>query len=150
MLALVIGLGGALVLTASVLAIAFALVRRAINRAAEALQVEGVELDSGMVRAMVRYRGYRAPGGVHHGGVRVVPARVVLTSRRLHLVQRPQRVGVFERSDLTRFTVSVGNHRLVLHSDAPPGASGSITYVLRVPDPERWVAALRAAGAQAA
>ncbi|MBA3391673.1 MAG: hypothetical protein H0T89_03465 [Deltaproteobacteria bacterium] len=146
MLVLVLSIIGPLVVVAVVLVIVFGAVRRAIDRAAESVAVEGVELDSGPVTVTVRMRDFRAPG-IRSGGIRRVPGRIVLTRRRLHILGRPQRYGIFDRADLDRLTVGIFDGRLHLYSTDPPGATGSIDYRVPIKDPERWVAALTAAGA---
>ena len=47
-------------------------------------------------------------------------------------------------------TVGILDRKLHLRSDDPPGATGSIDFRVALPDPEGWVAALRAAGTRAA
>jgi hypothetical protein len=128
----------------------FAAVGKAIDRAAEALASEGVELDSGRVVATTRMRRFRAPGLYVGGGIRRTPARLVLTKQKLHIVMRPQRYGILERSTLDKFTVGILDGKLHLQSSDPPGATGSVDYRVKLADPEKWVAALTAAGAKPA
>jgi hypothetical protein len=139
-----------LVLVTAALVIVFAAVRKAIDRAAEALAAEGIELDSGPVTATTRMRNFRAANLYSGGGIRRNPARVVLTKQRLYIVQRPQRYGVIDRADLAKLTVGILDGKLHLQSDEPPGASGSIDYRIPLRDPETWVAALAGAGARRA
>ena len=143
-------IAGPLVLVVILLVIVFAAVRKAIDRAAETLSSEGIELDSGQVTLTTRFKSFSAPGIMRYGGIKRVPARLVLTKQRLHIVQRPQRYGIFERSTLDQFTVGTLDGKLHLHSSTPPGASGAIDYRVAVPDTERWVTALAAAGAKRA
>jgi hypothetical protein len=142
-LPIIIGLG----VTLFVFVIVFAAVGKAIDRAAEAL--EGIEKDSGRTVVTVRMKKFRAPGLIA-GGLRRVPARFVLTSKQLHIIMRPQRYGIIERAELGRFTVANLGGQLHLHTEDPPGATGSVDYRATVPDPDAWVAALTAAGARAA
>ncbi len=144
MFPLVLSITGSLVIVGVVLVIVFSAVRRAIDRAAERVAVEGVELDSGPVTVTVRMRDFRAPG-IRSGGLRRVPGRVVLTKRRLHILGRPQRYGIFDRADLDKLAVGILDGRLHLYATDPPGATGSIDYRVRVDNPERWVAAIVAA-----
>ncbi len=141
---------GPLVLVTVVLVIVFAAVRKAIDRAAEGLASEGIELDSGPVTVTTRMRSFRAPGIISAGGIRRNPARVVLTKQRLHILQRPQRYGIIERADLARFTLDNVDGKLRLRSEGPPGASGEIDYRIPVRDLDEWMAALGAAGARRA
>lgn len=138
-----------LVLVTITLVIVFAAIRKAIDRAAEGLAPEGIELDSGRVTATTRMRDFRAPN-IYSGGIRRNPARVVLTKQRLHILQRPQRYGIINRADLARFTVGILDRKLHLHTTDPPGASGSIDYRIAMPDPDLWVRALAEAGARRA
>jgi hypothetical protein len=137
-----------LVLVVAVLALVFAAIRKAIDRAAHALGPEGIEHDSGPVTVTTRMRDFRAPDFYSGGGLRRNPARVVLTKQRLYILQRPQRYGVIDRAGLAKFTVGIVDNKLRLRTDEPPGASGSIDYRIPVRDPETWVGALTAAGAR--
>ncbi|MGE0548851.1 MAG: hypothetical protein AB7O24_20450 [Kofleriaceae bacterium] len=141
---------GPLVAVAAVLVIVFAMIRRAIDRAADALTPEGIELDSGPVTVTTRLRNYRAPGFYSGGAYRRNPARVVLTKQRLYILQRPQRFGVIDRADLAAFTIGILDGKLQLRSDKPPGATGSIDFRIPVRDPDAWVARLASAGASRA
>ncbi len=147
MLLLVLASTGSLAVVGVVLAIVFGAVRRAIDRAAERLAAEGVELDSGPVTVTVRMRDFRTPDSYRSGGIRRAPGRLVLTKRRLHILGRPQRYGIFDRAGLDQLTVGILDGRLHLYAIDPPGATGSIDYRVRIKDPERWVASLTAAGA---
>jgi hypothetical protein len=138
-----------LIIVALVLVLVFGAVRRAIDRAAEALASEGIELDSGPVTLTTRMQSFRSPE-LYGGGLRRTPARLVLTTQRLHLLQRPQRYGILERADLGRFTVGILDGKLHLHSTEPPNATGSIDYRAQVDNPDAWVTALTAAGARRA
>ena len=150
MLYVLVAIVGTLALVASILVIVFGAVRKAVDRAAEALAPEGIELDSGPLKLTVRMRDFRTPTFYSGGGISVVPARVVLTKQRLHLLARPQRYGIIDRSGLGAFTVGVVDGRLHLQATDPPGATGSIDYRIPVRDPDAWVTALRAAGARTA
>lgn len=145
---LVLSILGPLVLVTAVLVIVFAAIRTVIDRAAEALAPEGIELDSGQVTVTTRMRDFRAPDFYSGGGIRRNPARVVLTKQRLYILQRPQRYGVIDRADLAKFAVGILDGKLHLRSDQPPGASGSIDYRIPVRDADSWVAALAGAGAR--
>ncbi len=135
---------GICVLVAAILFVTFAVIGRRIDAAAAALP--GVELDSGRVRLTTRFDGFRSQQ-LRRGGIRTAPARVVLTSTHLHVVERPQRYGRFARADLGRFGVRADGRAVVLRSTDPPGASGTIEYRFPADDAARWVAALTAAGA---
>jgi len=145
-----LAIAGPFLIVVVVLVVVFGAIRKALDRAAEALAPEGVELDSGRVTVTTRYKSFRAPGITHYGGIKRVPARLVLTKQRLHILMRPQRYGIFERSTLDKFTVGTLDGKLHLHSSEPPGASGSVDYRVAVPDVDSWVTALAAAGAKRA
>jgi hypothetical protein len=142
--------GGSLVLVIIVLVAVFAAVRRSIDRAADALKPEGIELDSGRVTLTTRLRDFRAPGIRSGRAIRRTPGRLVLTKQRLYLLCRPQRYGIIDRRELARFTVGIHDGCLHLTTNDPPDASGSIDYRLAVANPGTWVAALQAAGARPA
>lgn len=146
----VLSIVGPLVLVTAVLVIVFAAIRKAIDRAADALAPEGIELDSGRITVTTRLRNYRGPGIYSGGGIRRNPARAVLTKERLYILQRPQRFGVIDRADLAKFTVGTLDGKLHLRSEQPPGATGTIDFRIPVRDPETWVAALAGAGASRA
>ena len=56
---------------------------------------------------------------------------------------------IIARSDLARFTVDIAdNGALRIHSDDPPGATGSIEYRVTLTDAQAWVSALVQAGAR--
>ena len=141
----VLGVVGPLALTAAILFVVFAAIRRGIDADASALG--GVVLDSGITKMTTRFTGFRSEALVR-GGMRRNHVRAVLTSSHLHLVERPQRYGIFERAELSRFTVGVAGDDLHLRSTDPPRAVGEVDYRIAVGDPERWVAALVAAGAR--
>lgn len=132
------------------LILVFALIKRAIARAAEALASEGVELDSGPLTVTTRFKNFRSPEIYLSSAWRRNPGRIVLTKQRLHVLLRPQRYGIIERATLSHFTVDRDGEALRIHSADPPGASGSVTYSARVPDPDAWIAALATAGAKRA
>lgn len=143
---LVVSFAAPIAILVVIFLLVFGAVRKAIDRAAEEIAAEGVELDSGQVTLTTRMTNFRAPGLIS-GGIRRNPARVVLTKQRLHLIQRPQRYGILERTDLKQFTVGTIDGKLHLHTDTPPGATGSVDYRVHVDNPARWVDALAAAGA---
>lgn len=135
------------VLPVAILVVVFAMIRRRIGAAVARLGV--AELDSGTTTMATRFEGFRSER-LTRGGYRRNPARAVLTATHLHLVEVPQHYGVFERSDLTRFTVGIQDGQLWLRSTDPPDATGTIDYRIKVDDPERWVHALVNAGARPA
>lgn len=139
-LAVVGSLGG----TAAILVGVFAAIRRGIDRDAAVLQ--GIELDSGTTKIVTRFDQFRSERLIR-GGYRRNYGRAVLTSTHLHIIERPQRYGIFERADLARFSVGSVDGSLVLCSTDPPEATGTITYEIPLSDPTPWIAALRRAGA---
>lgn len=139
---------GPLTLVATVLTIVFSLVRRAVDRAAAALANEGVVLDSGPLTLTTRYRSFRSAAIYSSSSIQRVPGRIVLTNQRLHLLRRPQRYGVFERSELPKLSVDVFEGMLRIHSDDPPNASGHVDFRAPVTDPQAWLKALVEAGAK--
>ena len=136
---------GPAVATAVILVVVFGRVRRSIASAS----FDEVELDSGLVTMTSRFVGFRSARLIR-SGFRRAPARAVLTASHLHLVERPQRYGVFERRDLVRFTVGESVGGLQLRSEDPSGATGAVEYVVPVADPTRWIEALVHAGARRA
>lgn len=150
MLPLALGLGIPLLVVA-LLGLVFFLIGQALDRARAGLEAEGVVMASKRVRITTRYQNFRAPSLLAAGGIRMNPGYLVLTRERLVVLQRPQRYGIFARADLGRFRVGVAeNGTLQLHSDEPPGATGSVDYRVPVGDAAAWVKALTAAGARAA
>jgi hypothetical protein len=135
------------VLMVGIFVVVFGLIRRRIGVTAGRLGV--AELDSGTTKMVTRFDDFRSERLVR-GGYRRNPVRAVLTATHLHLIEVPQRYGIFERSDLARFTVGIQDGQLWLRSTDPPDATGTIDYRIEVDDPERWVHALLAAGARPA
>lgn len=147
-LPLVLSIVGSMLLVTTVLFAVFAAIRKAIDRAAEALGPEGIELDSGPVIVSTRMRNFRAPKIYSSAAFRRNPARVVLTKQRLYILERPQRFGLFDRSELSSFTVRIVDGTLHLRSEEPPGATGTIEYRVPVRDADTWLARLVEAGAR--
>lgn len=145
MLWILIAVVGSIVLTTAILVVVFVGIRRGIDR--DAQRLDGVVLDSGVTKMTTRFDGFRSEQLVR-GGLRRNHVRAVLTETHLHLVERPQRYGIFRRADLPRFTVGIVEDRLHLRSTDPPEATGTIGYQIDVDDPARWVDALVAAGAR--
>lgn len=145
MLWLLLGVVGSLVVTAAILFVVFAAIRRRIDALANRL--DDVTLDSGVTKMTTRFVGFRAEGLVR-GGLRRNHVRAVLTSSHLHLVEQPQVYGVFEHGELSRFTVGIVGKDLHLRTADPPRAVGEVDYRIAVSDPERWVEALVAVGAR--
>jgi hypothetical protein len=148
---LVVSLGvGIPLLVATILAVVFRSVARATARERAALDREGVILDSGPLWITVRYTNFRAPGIYRGAAVSKTRGSFVLTRERLVLTPGFRRVRLrVSRSDLVRFTVGIGEGGVLrLHSDDPPGASGSIDYRVPVDDATSWVKALADAGAR--
>lgn len=141
----ILGAAGPLVLTAAILFVVFAAIRRRIDRAAS--EIGGALLDSGVTKMTTRFHGFRTED-IARRGLRRNHVRAVLTSSHLHLVERPQVYGIFERDELSRFTVGVVGDSLHLVSNDPPRAVGTVDYRIAVSDPGRWVEALVAAGAR--
>lgn len=145
MIWVLLGVSVPVVLTAAILFVVFAAIRRRID--ADADRLVDVVLDSGVTKMTTRFDGFRTEGLVR-GGMRRNHVRAVLTASHLHLLERPQRYGVFEHGDLSRFTVGIVGDDLHLQSTDPPRAVGAIDYRISVSDPARWVEALVAAGAR--
>lgn len=118
-----------------------------VARRRRATQPDRADDDSGITKMTTRFDHFRSERLVR-GGVRRNHVRAVLTETHLHLLERPQRYGVFSRADLPRFTVGLVGTRLHLRSVDPPDATGTIDYQVDVDDPARWVGALVAAGAR--
>lgn len=141
---------GVPLLVGIILVLAFRAARGAAQRARAALDAEGVVLDSGRQWVTMRYRGYRAPGIAWGAGVIRTRASLVLTRERLVLTPGLRRGNLrVARADLARFGVGLADDgALQIHSDNPPGATGSIHCRIAMSDAARWVAALLEAGAR--
>jgi hypothetical protein len=153
-LGLILGIGiPALVLT--ILAVVFLFVSRAVRRrmAEERLKAtqEGIVLDSGPVWMTVRYRGFQSAGLFIGVGIRKSRVTALLTRERLAFLPWSRHYFTIARADLARFKVGVAEDGgLRIHTEDPPGASGSIDYRIPVADASAWVSALAEAGAQRA
>ncbi len=139
--------GGFIGLMVVIFLTVFGAIRRQI--AAEAAGLKDKELDSGMTKMTTRYGSFRSEQ-MMRGGLRRNYVQAVLTATHLHLIERPQRYGIFKRADLAKFSVGTLDGILHLRSTEPPDATGTIDYRIDVADPERWVNALSDAGAQRA
>jgi hypothetical protein len=144
---IVAGVVGCVALVAAILAVVFGVIRRRL--AAEAARLTDVVLDSGMVTMTTRFNGFRSERLIR-SGYRRNPTQAVLTRSHFHLLERPQVYGVFTHEELGRFSVGVTSGSLHLRSSDPPRAQGTIDYRIPVRDPDEWVSALLAAGAQRA
>ncbi len=120
-----------------------------IARSREALEPEGIVLDSGRRWIRVKYRNFRSGGMVRGVGSSNVPGQLVLTGQRLAvLMGRQLPFADILRSDLGRLCVDTAGDALCLQADDLPGATGSIEYRVRVGNAEAWVKALTEAGAR--
>lgn len=125
---------GIALLAFAMLGVVFHLVGKALDRARAELDTEGVERASARVLITTRFKDFRGAGMIT-SGVRRNPGYLVLTRERLIVLQRPQRYGSFVRGDLGRLRVSVDEDgALRVHTDEPPGATGSVSYRVPVPD----------------
>lgn len=133
----------------AILGVVFYLIGKVLDQARAELDAEGVEKASERVIISTRFKGFRAPGLIT-SGFRKNPGYLVLTRERLIVLQRPQRYGIFARGDLGHLRVSVDDDgALRVFTDEPPGATGSVSYRVPVPDAADWVKTLVAAGAKA-
>jgi hypothetical protein len=137
-------------LVGTILFFAFRAARATARRVRAALELEGVILDSGTQWITMRYRGYRAPGIYRGVGVTRTRGALVLTQQRLVVTPGLRRGNLrVARAELGRFAVGVAEDgALQIHSDNPPGATGSIHCHIAVGDAARWVKALTEAGAR--
>jgi hypothetical protein len=134
---------------AAILIFVFTLVARVTARQRAALEQEGIVLDSGKQWITIRYANFRAPGIYRGAGLRKTRASLILTQQRLGLVPARRSYLFVPRKELGRFTVGASpDGTLQIHSDNPPGASGSIEYSVQLMDAETWVKALTDAGAR--
>ena len=140
---------GILIFVVALLYSIFAMVRRVGAKQRASLESEGIVMDAGSVHVAIHFAGYSAPG-IHVGvGVHKGPLVVVLTERRLAFLPSRRAYMRIDRADLARFTASVEDGVLRLHSDSPPNASGMIDFRVSVSDPDAWMRALVEAGAKA-
>jgi hypothetical protein len=140
-------------LVATILFVVFTLVGWAARRAREALEPEGIVLDSGSQWLTVRMSNYRRQGRYTRKAFSKGKGYVVFTRQALVVLSGTAGTGNGIRcpsSELRRFSVGITDGKLHLVSDSPPGATGHVDYRIAVPDPDRWVSTLCAAGAQPA
>lgn len=133
--------------------VVFTMVARTTRRAREALEQEGVVLDSSSQWITVRMNKFRRQGRYTSNAISKGRGYVVFTRQALVVLSGSAGTGTGIRcpsSELGRFSVGIINGKLHLVSDSPPGATGHIDYRIAAPDPERWVTTLCAAGAQPA
>ncbi|HEY4220451.1 MAG TPA: hypothetical protein VGO62_03895 [Myxococcota bacterium] len=148
--ALAVGLGvGIPVLVLGILAIVFSQVKKAAARARQALEHEGILLDSGKRWVTLHLRGYRAPGIAVGAGLQKLRCAVILTKKTLALIPGYRAFTRIHTNELSHYTVGVADDgALRIHSDDPPRASGSIDYRVPVDDASAWVRALVDMGAK--
>ncbi len=137
-----------IVLVGSIFFFVFRSIVRSTARARGELEAEGIVLDTGPRWITIRFANFRAPGLAVGVGVRKTRGALVLTQRRLVVLPSRRQFYRVERQDLARYTVSTDDGALVIHSDDPPNASGSITYRLNLGNASEWMKALAAAGAR--
>jgi hypothetical protein len=146
-----IAIAGTLIFGGGLTALIVSAVRRTIRRDLAELESEGIVLDSGSVHLTVRFRGFHSRGIVIGVGMRAGPGRLVLTHQRfctIPIARRYASIGNVAREDLARFVVGTKDGGLLLRTDDPPNARGSVELVATVPDVEQWVRALTDAGAR--
>lgn len=125
--------------------------RDRIERGRAEAAPEGVVLDSGLVKATIRYRNYSAPGIVIGVGIRAQWMVLMLTGSRLVILPSSRHYCDVPRAELSRYTVGVAaNGRLQLHTETPFNATGSVDYQIGVPDVQLWIQRLKEAGARTA
>jgi hypothetical protein len=151
-LGLVLGVGIP-VFVLTILTVVFFLVRSAVNRQMAAGRAraaeEGVVLDAGSVWMTIRYRGFRSSNVMIGVGIRKTRVAVFLTRAGLRFLPGSRHYFDILNADMGSFTAGIGDGgALHLQSDSPPNASGSIDYMISVPEATTWVAALTAAGAR--
>ncbi|HEY1959718.1 MAG TPA: hypothetical protein VGH28_29110 [Polyangiaceae bacterium] len=137
-----------IVLVGTILLLVFSSVRKATARTRAELASEGLLLDTGPTWITIRLSGFRGYGRAVGAGLYKWRASLVLSRRRLVLVPSRRRFLRLNHADLAHFTAGVDGGELVLHSDAPPNATGTMDIRVAVPDPNAWVKALVEVGAR--
>ena len=141
--------GGIPALVGTILIVVFSAVGRAKARLRAELEREGIVLDSGTRWVTIRFSRFRAPGYYRGAGLLKLRASLVLTQARFVLFPGFRSFYRVARADLGRYAVGMAEDgALELHSDDPPGATGSIDFRVNVDEPNAWVAALSSAGAR--
>jgi hypothetical protein len=143
---------GALAFAGAIIAAVLVAVSRQRKRIAAELEAEGIVLDSGRTGVRVSFSGFRGPRFAAGRSARGGPGRVVLTPRRLRILALPHAkygVGSLDGAALARCRIGVDDRgRLHLRGEDLPGTTGRFELFVRVVEPERWIAALVAAGAR--
>jgi len=123
-------------------------VKRATARMRAELEREGLVLDTGPTWITIRMSNFRGHGRSVGSGIEKTRASLILSKERLVLVPSRWQFFRVNRADLPRYTVGVDGGQLVIHTDDPPNATGTIDYRVTLADPEPWVKALTEAGAR--
>ena len=137
-----------LALLGGIFALVFSSIRKATARMRAELASEGIVLDTGPQWITLRLTNFRAPGLAVGVSVNKSRASLVLTQRRFVMLPSRRAFCRVDRKDLARYTVGLDGGALVIHSDDPPNASGSIDYRVTFPEAQAWVNALTDAGAR--
>jgi len=138
-----------LLLLGTIFYFVFSAVRKATARTRAELEQEGILLDTGRTWITIRLHGYRGNGLAVGTGLYKERAAFVLSKQRLVLVPSRRRFLQLSHADLAHFSVGADGGQLVLHTDTPPNATGTMDVRVTVADPETWVKALTEAGARA-
>ncbi|HEY2367571.1 MAG TPA: hypothetical protein VGH87_14345 [Polyangiaceae bacterium] len=125
-------------------------VQKATARTRAELEREGVIMDTGRTWVTIRLNGFRGYGVAVGVGVYKERGAFVLSKQRLVLVPSRRRFPQLSHADLAQFDVSADGGQLVLHTDHPPNATGTMDVRVTVSDPNAWVKALTEAGAKPA
>jgi hypothetical protein len=137
-----------------ILGIVFGIIGSAMRKRREAalhvLRQEGIERDSGVVRATVRYRDFAMAGMYSGARVAIVRRQLVLTRANFVILGGIPSLPSIPRNELRRYEVKSDEGSLIISTDNPVQASGHMQLKLKVPDVDAWVKALREAGAMAA
>jgi hypothetical protein len=147
LLGLAIFAGVALLVTCvlvTVFGILHHVIGKRIARERIALATEGIVLEE-RGRGSIRYRDYRAPGRYSGAAIRAAALHLVLT--RSHFAMLGARLPRIPLGELHRYAVSSDGHQLIITTDNPVEATGSLKITLALNDAQAWLSALRNAGA---
>ncbi|HEY2367160.1 MAG TPA: hypothetical protein VGH87_12280 [Polyangiaceae bacterium] len=127
----------------------FSAIRKATARTRAELEREGIVLDTGPTWITIRLSNFRGQGRAVGTGYEKTRASLILSKERLVVVPSRWRFFRVNRADLGRYTVGTDGAALVIHTDDPPNATGTIEYRVTPADAQAWVKALVDAGARA-
>jgi hypothetical protein len=136
-----------LLLLGTIFYFVFGAIRKATARMRAELEREGIVLDTGPTWITIRLSAFRGYGVAVGTGFYKERAALVLSKQRLVLVPSRRRFLNLNHADLAHFTAGVDGDQIVLHTESPPNATGTMDVRVTVADPQTWVKALTDAGA---